>query len=429
MSREKPRELYALRYMTRFQCIAERCEDTCCAMLLTVDAREMNQLETTVGATEAGKAVLEANVERREDLPYGAVAMVRRRADNTCLFLDPDKLCSIIKAHGFPPIPDACHEYPRFFISYPGGRVDVVGRLGCPEAARLCLLADDGLDLVPAEAGISFQYPVVPDGLRLNAYAQPIAEVRDWAVARLRDTRYPTGARLLSMAALGARVDSWFYRGVQEVDYEALRAAMRAVEAPEEMERIAHAIPASGSPLLFKALSSTLQAKCAADGSPRCAAVALPLLASYQAAAEAPAVAQASGGDLWAGVARVFDQRRAGLSPAVAAKVDRIVERYAIYDWHRAPYPLSGTLSETASLRLLRAAIIRFMLLGNPMVWNAPADAKATSLDDALVETVQVFSRYLERDPGVYSGVDAIFTPEALGTDAWGRLCALAQAA
>src|SRR5436190_11377298 len=82
MSREKPRELYALRYMTRFQCIADRCEDTCCAMMLTVDAREMNQLETAVGATEAGKAVLEANVERRGDLPDGAVAMVRRRADN-----------------------------------------------------------------------------------------------------------------------------------------------------------------------------------------------------------------------------------------------------------------------------------------------------------------------------------------------------------
>jgi len=425
-SREKPRELYALRYMTRFQCIADRCEDTCCQMQVNLDARDVDRLEATVGTTGGGQAVLEAKLERREDLPDGAVAMMRRGAAGTCQFLDGDKLCSIIKAHGLASIPDVCHEYPRFFIPSPGGRVDVLGRLGCPAAARLCLLADDGLDLVPAEAGISFQYPVFPE-MKLNAYARPVTEVRDWAVARLRDTRYPTGARLLSMAALGARVDGWFHRGVEQVDAEALRAAMRAVEAPEEMERVARAIPASGSPLLFKVLYSILQAKSAADNSPRYAAVARPVLAAYAEAVAAPAVAQASGGDLWTGIARVFDQRRAGLAPAVAAKVDRVIERYAIYDWHRAPYVLARTLSETASPRLLRAALIRFMALGHPMVWNAPAEAQA--LDEALVETVQVVARYLEADPGIYLGLDAFFTAEALGTDAWGRLCALAQAA
>jgi len=426
-SREKPRELYALRYMTRFQCIAERCEDTCCQMQVNLGAHDVSRLEATVGATEGGKAVVAACVEHREDLPDGAVATMRRGSAGTCQFLDADKLCSIIKAHGISSIPDVCHEYPRFFMPSPGGRVDVLGRLGCPEAARLCLLADDGLDLVPAEEGISYLYPVFPD-MKLNAYAQPVAEVRGWAMARLRDIRYPVGARLLSVAALGARVDGWFHRGVEEVDAEALRGEMRVVEAPEEMERIARAIPASGSPLLFKVLYSILQAKHAADSSPRFAAVALPVLAAYQEAVQAPAVSRASGGDLWAGIARVVDERRAGLAPAVAAKVDRVVERYAIYDWHRAPYVLSRTLSETASPRLLRAALIRFMALGHPAVWNAPADATAM-LDEALVETVQVVARYLEADPGIYLGLDAFFTAEALGTDAWGRLCALAQAA
>src|SRR4051794_17290528 len=282
MTRETPRELYALRYMTRFQCIADRCEDTCCTLQVTLNEREVNQLETGVGATEAGKALVAANVVRGEGLLNDGVAEFRRRADGACCFLDANKLCSIVKTHGVSALADICHEYPRFFIPYPSGRVEVVGRLGCPEAARLCLLADDGLDLVPAEAGVSFVYPVMPDGWKLNAYAQPVAEVRDWAVARLRDTRYPVGARILSVAALGARVDGWFYRGVDQVDSEALRAEMRAVEAPEEMERIARAIPASGSPLLFKVLWSILLAKHDADSSPRYEALVLPLLGDYR---------------------------------------------------------------------------------------------------------------------------------------------------
>src|SRR5437762_2000245 len=187
-TREIPRELYATRAMTRFHCIAERCEDTCCRVLaIPLTWEGLERMRAAMAKTEAGKARFLRAITREgatEDQP-GALA----RVDGCCTLLDEKGLCSILTGgHGSGAMPDACVTFPRRFGIAGGTRVEVHGSCACPEVARLTLLADDGLDLVPADPGVSELYPVVPRAPAApGPYGAPLERVRAWGLERLRD--------------------------------------------------------------------------------------------------------------------------------------------------------------------------------------------------------------------------------------------------
>ncbi|MFP2912921.1 flagellin lysine-N-methylase, partial [Pyxidicoccus sp. 3LFB2] len=138
----------APRYMTRFRCLADSCEDTCCAgLVVTVsEARWKRMRDTVAGTPDAAR--VEALIRPDTGSGPGTEAgVVAKREDGHCAFLDARKLCSLHGAYGEAVLPDACATFPRTATRW-GERLEVAGSLACPEVARLCLLAEDAVEPV-----------------------------------------------------------------------------------------------------------------------------------------------------------------------------------------------------------------------------------------------------------------------------------------
>lgn len=121
-------------YYNKFQCIADRCPDTCCRdWELDLDDETYYRYQVVPGAFgEKIRGLI------REDGEYRYFPL---REDGFCPFYDRDGLCSIIKKLGYDALCQACDEYPRYF----GCCGDYEQRdlsLSCPEAGRLLFESD-----------------------------------------------------------------------------------------------------------------------------------------------------------------------------------------------------------------------------------------------------------------------------------------------
>lgn len=125
----------AYRFIREFQCLGDRCEDTCCkGWGMQVDAPH--------------KALYEKEApELLSALDSGETACIMRRdpATDHCVKFD-NGLCSIHKDYGTKFLGDACHFFPRITRAF-GGQKVMSATLSCPEIARLALLKEDAFAL------------------------------------------------------------------------------------------------------------------------------------------------------------------------------------------------------------------------------------------------------------------------------------------
>jgi lysine-N-methylase len=398
------RPVFTLQYMTRFRCIADLCEDTCCSgmqILLSDQNRE-----TLAGALGRDAAELAEKLVPLPDAPYGYPWALRRDEGGTCAFLDGQRLCTLVSRFGDGVLPDPCALFPTV-QQQTGREVELVASLACPEAARLCLLAEDAVERVEAP-------PVVSSRLRPKALLSiPAGDeaakdaLRERGRALLQDRTRALPDRLLSL---------WGLQG------DAVPA-----ESPD-------ALP--GEPVIqaLVALVTGLQER----GSVRYNQLVNAVLPTYQLAAlEAdPRTGQPDGPPLWSMLWRVFVDKRARAQRVLGRHLEPALERYWVNDWHREPFTRSPSLPAHVFRMILRGAALRFLLLGHPAVdalaagavdQALPPDHQAL-LERALVETVQIHAKHLERDREMLALLDEHLTPASLGTDAGGRARLFAQA-
>src|SRR5687768_2597851 len=134
------------RYMSRFRCISERCEETCCSGLrLPVPEAEWRRIQKAIQDSGAPPPP-----DEPQNGPTGVQFLMPKNPDKTCSFLDSEKLCSLQRRFGEQALPSTCITYPRHIARWQG-QLSMVGSLGCPEVARLALLAEDAMDEVPLE--------------------------------------------------------------------------------------------------------------------------------------------------------------------------------------------------------------------------------------------------------------------------------------
>lgn len=127
--------------LSQFQCLGDKCVDTCCQnWSMQVDEQTHQLYETQ--APELLSAV-EAAVEA----PW---IMRKNPATNFCVKLEGG-LCGIHKQYGDTFLGDACHFYPRVTRAL-GTHITMTATLSCPEIARLSLLQDLPATNEPAEA-------------------------------------------------------------------------------------------------------------------------------------------------------------------------------------------------------------------------------------------------------------------------------------
>lgn len=114
-------------YYQDFQCIAERCKDSCCiGWEIDIDEETLDYYKSVPG--EFGKR-LQKEIREGEDTSFVL-------HNNRCAFLNEKNLCDICIELGETALCEICLEYPRFTLEYGNTREKCLG-MSCEEAGRL----------------------------------------------------------------------------------------------------------------------------------------------------------------------------------------------------------------------------------------------------------------------------------------------------
>lgn len=398
-----PSETVALRYMTRFRCIAERCEDTCCAGLdvPVTDERLRILRELTAGTPTAEE------VRRFVRPGEGGLSFLQRGAGGCCGFLDGEGLCSLQRRHGEAALADICVTFPRVRSRW-GERREVAGTLACPEVARLCLLAEDAMERVPAPD----MEVARPERVgRIPEEALGLAEtLRDAAVRLLGRREFPLASRLVFLGRMAALVDSLLGEEEAVGEWGALAEALARFEAPEVLEgmhRDFAALRPSGA-MAAGLFASVLRSRLGAAGA-RFGALMGGVFASYGAPVEGAFDAEAA----W----RTYAERRARLEALHGARVERYFHHACVNHWMRFPVTDAAALPGYVLLLTLRMAMLRFVLMGHPTVvalceGRVPAPEAPEALDAAAVECFQLLARYVDAAPDFLTLTEGLTSAE-----------------
>ena len=116
-------------YYREFSCLADRCEETCCALWrITVDEQSLKRYRALKGPVRRRLLI---SVDRKN-------RCFRQDEQNRCLNLTEDNLCRIQQELGPRGLCRSCRLFPRHVEEFRGVR-ELSLSMSCPEAARIIL--------------------------------------------------------------------------------------------------------------------------------------------------------------------------------------------------------------------------------------------------------------------------------------------------
>lgn len=134
-------KIYVPDYFEKFNCIADRCPDTCCAgWEVNLDNESAEKYKKACGCIGDE---LRSRLEVDEDGDY----IFTLTENNRCPFLNDNKLCRLYIELGEESLSQTCKLFPRFYDDFGNFREMGLG-LGCPEAARIILENKKSIKLI-----------------------------------------------------------------------------------------------------------------------------------------------------------------------------------------------------------------------------------------------------------------------------------------
>ena len=116
-------------YYKEFTCIADACEDTCCAgWQIVIDKESLQKYKRIRGDFR----------KRMRSSVNWIRGTFRQDKDKRCAFLNADNLCELYLAQGEGGFCKTCREYPRHTEEFEGVR-EITLSLSCPEVARIVM--------------------------------------------------------------------------------------------------------------------------------------------------------------------------------------------------------------------------------------------------------------------------------------------------
>ena len=379
--------------VSRFRCIGTDCEFTCCSgWHVPVDEAHYNDLREKLGAAE-----FEAVVERVPDKDPRGFAAMKLKVNGDCVCLGPDRLCTLQTRLGEPAIPNTCAQYPRALGTVHEQR-EIWGHLSCPEMARQCLLAADGMDLAE---GPVFDRPIAGRTLPAEKlpYEEHLDDIRATALALLSLKKYPIAVRFFFLAYLGKRTEAFFHKGVPTVNVQSLATEIVRLQTPALLDALATGFNQlqTSSRLNAVVVNGILQARADNNLMPLVAKVLRTYVAEGAVKEEAGGQLVADPDRLWAS----YLQRRARWEATSRTELDLYLENHAKAFWLREWYVKSPNLLSHVQRHLCQVAVIRFLMFGHPDlqgIAEGDAIARHKALDGVVVEVISRVSRAIEHD-------------------------------
>lgn len=179
-------------YYDKFACIADRCEDTCCAgWEIDIDDESYAYYQQVPGEFGDKLRGLIKEYESDEEDAYESHGFILQE-DKRCPFLKESGLCEMYQVLGEEALCDVCTYTPRNILEY-GGQRELAVSASCPEAGRL-IFSD--------RAPVTFVEKEIPEELDFEetdeevAFAGQIREARDAAIRILQDREFPVLRRI-----------------------------------------------------------------------------------------------------------------------------------------------------------------------------------------------------------------------------------------
>ncbi len=395
----------ALRAVTRFRCIGPECAESCClGWRIVVDGEDYERLRDAFAGSDADRALFRECVERMppERRTPQCVASMRLRSGARCSFLRDDALCSIQARFGEAWLPSGCAVYPRS-IALIGDRFEVSAMLSCPEAARLCLLDEDGTELVDA-TGASLPRPDVQQLVEFRdeiPYTLAFETVRAAFLAILRSGEDPLRIRFARAAWLGRNLSDFVHEKATDIDPLRLALEIERVGMPPmraAFERELQTIDRPLAPTLARVLQ-ILRQRLGDASAPRLRELVARALQSLALESERIGVAGVDG------LLAALTARRERLLARHGPRIDALLTRWAVNHLWQEPWIRAASPLVYVRRFVVRSAVLRFLLFAHPDL--SPAGPVAESaLDSALVDVVQRVSRAIEHDAGFVAGLD-----------------------
>ncbi|ADO73064.1 FliB family protein [Stigmatella aurantiaca DW4/3-1] len=382
--------------MTRFRCIAERCEDTCCGGLrVGVSEASVQRIHETLRAAGAPEPIEEFSIPFPEGAPSERV-LLRMRPDGHCVFFSAERNCSLHRDHGEAVLPDVCSTFPRTLWKQ-DGRLEVSGSLACPEAVRLLLLAEDAVEPVPVTPGLVTRPEAArpAPGLPGDPYVLHAGAVRDALREFLLPRGHPLSSRLSALARWAFRMDALFRgpnplpEGEEEIgallraELQSGGAAMAVAQVPREPLEPWE----EGGPRVLRLLTQLKDL----SGVTRSERFARFVQGSRMALGVTGEEAQ-DGSGAW----RLYTVRRAGLEAHHGPRLEQYFHHYLENYLLRHPHTEAFGLQAYVYRLSVRLARVRLTLVAHPEVSSGCA---RETLDQAAVECFQVLSRNVDLAP------------------------------
>ena len=130
-------------YYKEFKCIADKCEDTCCAgWQIVVDDESLERYES-LNETHPFKDRLDESIDWEE-------CVFKQDECRRCAFLNKNNLCDMYTALGEESLCHTCTTYPRHIEEFENLR-EVTLSISCPEVARILLRKTDKVSFYEEE--------------------------------------------------------------------------------------------------------------------------------------------------------------------------------------------------------------------------------------------------------------------------------------
>lgn len=187
-------------YIKEFKCIAGKCEDSCCVGW-NIDIDKITFRQYYKVQDKEMKRMFQKNVHNNEnytsaDVDYGKVKLTKGKR---CPFLDEENYCVIYSKLGEEYLSNVCTSFPRI-INKVDGCYEMSLDVACPEAARIILLKEEGIEFKAGEETLDKH--IVSSDIDTkskkfnNSPVKYFSEIRDMSIKIMKNRKLNLSQRL-----------------------------------------------------------------------------------------------------------------------------------------------------------------------------------------------------------------------------------------
>ncbi len=400
--------------MEQFECLAERCDDTCCRdWAVPISREDLSAIKATMSSTEEGRERLTRLVViGNNGRPQNGPAQLRMNETGACPMLEDDNRCGLHSEFGEQALTTPCSVFPRTALAL-SDRVEVGGSLGCPEVARLTLLPDATPFVRPATKPMlprAYVGKTISD-VSGDPYTSHFLTVRG-ALLRCFQQDLALGTQFVLAADLAERLQPFFHAGTSEFlgarrsfSEQRLQAEIGHTESAElhlALDGDLAGLKVSGAPVTAFVRSLLFERK-RLPHSARYATLVDQVFASLGNASSGPRAlppGPQSADEAWESYAR----RRGALRDRIGSRFDSLFRNYCHHFLMRNPYTDAITLSDYLYKLGIQLAALRLLTVGHPdlaerLAANPNPTLDRTGFDAVAVHAVQTFTKAISHHP------------------------------